>query len=140
MIEVHIDSLTKIISFVNVEKTLTLLEAQKQQIAVLTSAYENSTQVFVSSALGSTHTYLADDTSMGKFNAEYTFINGNTYDGSSINWYTVEQGGVIHTKEQFNQVWMDGRNYLANQFNKWDSLVKQINTCADVNSVQVISW
>lgn len=139
--QIIVDTQTNTIEIVDVLDIIPSLDIEKQsKITEITQLYQKSTQTFSSSALGSPHTYLADDTSMGKFNAEYTFINGNAYDGSSINWYTVEQGGVIHTKEQFNQVWTDGRTYLSNQFNKWDSLVKQINTCADVNSVQVISW
>lgn len=120
--------------------TLSLAEAQMQQINHITAQYQTSIQFIQSSALGTVHTYLADDTSMAKFNAEYTYANGSSYDGGTINWYTVENGGTSHTKTQFNQVWMDGRNYLSNQFNKWDSLVKQINACKDVASVQAITW
>lgn len=119
-------------------KTLDQIKADK--IAEITQAYQVATKTFLSSALGSNHTYLADDTSMNKFNAEYTFVNSAAYDGSPINWFTVEQGGAIHTKDQFNQVWMDGRSLLTSMFNKWDTLMKQINSCTDIASVQAITW
>jgi hypothetical protein len=133
------DSSTQMFSNVPLPpKTLDETKADKR--TEITQLYQAATQTFQSSALGSSHTYLADDTSMGKFNAEYTFINSASYDNSNINWYTVEQGGVVHTKDQFNQVWLDGRSYLTSMFNKWDTLMKQINACTDIASVQAITW
>lgn len=118
----------------------TLDETKADKISEITQAYQATTQTFVSSALGSPHTYLTDDTSMNKFNAEYTFVNSASYDGSPINWFTVEQGGVIHTKDQFNQVWMDGRTKLTSAFDNWDSLVKQVKAATDIPTIQAIAW
>lgn len=124
----------------NSTDTIVLQDAISHKIAELTYIYRSIISTFQSSATGTTYTYIADDNSMGKFNAEYTFINGASYDGSSINWLTVESGGVVHTKAQFNQVWLDGRNYVASQFNHYDSLVKKVQACIDVASVQAITW
>lgn len=119
-------------------KTLDQIKADKRD--EITRDYQTATQTFQSSALGSIHTYLSDDTSMSKFNAEYVYINSSSYDESAINWFTVENGGAIHTKDQFNQVWADGRVYLTAMFNKWDDLIKQINAATDEATVQAITW
>jgi hypothetical protein len=117
-----------------------LEDVQNAKIAQLTEFEQQASATFQSSALGSVHTYLSDEKAMGKFNAEYTFVNSAEYDGLPILWYTIEEGGVVHTKEQFNQVWLDGRNYIAANFNKWDSLVKQVKACTSVEQVNAIKW
>lgn len=118
----------------------TLDDVKNQKIAELTNTNNNANATFTSSALGTVHTYLSDDSAMGKFNAQYTFVNSAIYDNSPINWYTIEEGGVIHTKDQFNQLWLDGRNYISANFNKWDSLVKQVKACTTVEQVNAIVW
>lgn len=117
-----------------------LQDVQNAKIAQLTDFNQQASSTFQSSALGSVHTYLADDGAMGKLNGEYTFINSSAYDNSPINWYTVEEGGVIHTVAQFNQVWLDGRNHMADNFAKWDTLVKQVKACTTVDAVNAINW
>lgn len=119
---------------------LPLDEVKQYQISVVTRDYQQTTQAFVSSATKTQHTYLADINSMAKFNAEYTYVNGPDYSGEDILWLTVEAGGVLHTKDQFNRVWSDGRNYMSSMFERWDNLVKQINACTDISSVQAINW
>lgn len=118
----------------------TLDDIKNAKIAQLTDFNNQSSLTFTSYALGSVHTYLADDGAMGKFNAKYAFVNNVIYDNSPINWYTIEEGGVIHTKDQFNQVWLDGQNYINVNFNKWDSLVKQVKACTTVEQVNAIVW
>lgn len=124
----------------------TLEQAQQAKINELTNV-NNTLSTFKSSALGLAHTYLADSDATAKFNAEYTYVNSSSYDGSPILWYTVEEGGVSHTKAQFNQVWLDGRNYMSSNFSKWDSLVKQVKVITvttteqdAINKVNAISW
>jgi hypothetical protein len=117
-----------------------LAGVQDAKIAQLTDLYEKATSTFTSSALGTVRTYLADDKSIGKFNAEYSYVNGPSYDGKDIKWYTVEEGGVLHNKDQFNQAWLDGRNYLAQMFEKWDSLTKQVKAAKTVDQVNSITW
>ncbi|TVY09978.1 hypothetical protein [Paenibacillus cremeus] len=140
----NFDALTGEVTYVDAPvNTLSLSEAQTQQITLITNDYRRATQTFQSSALGSVFTYLADDTSLGKFNAEYAYVNSTDYDGLPILWYTLEQGGVNHTKDQFCQVWKDGRLYLRDKFNKWDTLVKQIKSNtkeSDVPTVMAITW
>jgi hypothetical protein len=118
----------------------TLTDIQNIKISQLTDFYQQATATFQSSAKGNTYTYLADDTSMNKFNGKHYEINTTTYNGADINWYTVEVGGVMHTVAQLNQVWQDGNNYLTNQFNKWDSLVKQVKSATTVDAVNAIVW
>lgn len=118
----------------------TLDEVKANKIAEITESERNSSSTFISAALGSIHTYLSDDSAMAKFNAEYTFVNGDDYTGQPILWFTLEEGGVNHTKEQFNQVWAEGRNYISNNFKKWDDLVKRIKACNSISQVQSISW
>jgi hypothetical protein len=120
--------------------SLTLEGIKEQKIVELTNFYKQSIATFKSSALGSMYTYLADDTSIGKFNAEYSFINSNAYDGSPVNWFTVELGGAMHTKNQFIQAWLDGRSLLASQFDKWDNLVKQVKLATTSEEVNGIVW
>lgn len=123
-----------------ISKLKTLDELKQEKIAQLTESEKNASATFTSSALGSVHTYLSDEVAMAKFNAEYTYVNGTDYDGQPILWYTLEEGGVEHTKDQFNQVWLEGRNYIANNFKKWDSLVKQVKACTSIDEVRAIVW
>lgn len=118
----------------------TLDDIKQSKITEITNAQQNADATFQSSALGSVHTYLSDEKAMGKFNAEYTYVNSSDYDGQPILWYTIEEGGVNHTKDQFNQVWLEGRNIIANNFKKWDSLVKEIKGCTSVDEVNTIAW
>lgn len=123
--------------------SISIDEVKQVKIQEITDSYHSSTQTFQSSALGTLYTYLADDASMSKFNAEYTYINSTSYGSEPILWYTVEAGGVNHTKDQFNQVWLDGRTTMSNAFSKWDSLVKQVSSYTsdnDINTVLAISW
>ena len=110
------------------------------KIAQLTDSETQTNGTFQSSALGSAHTYLSTNDAMAKFNAEYAFVNSAAYDGSPILWFTLEAGGVIHTKDQFNQVWLGGRNIIAANFAKWDSLVKQVQAAKIAGEVNAIVW
>lgn len=121
--------------------------AQTQKINEITSAYQQSTATFQSSATGTMYTYLADDTSMNKFNAKHYEVNTATYDGSDVNWYTEEEGGVLHKVSQFNQVWADGSKVLTDAFNRWDAMVKQIKAITvttteqdAINQVNAFTW
>jgi hypothetical protein len=118
----------------------TLGDVKNQKITELTNAEQQASSTFQSSALGSVHTYLSDEKAMAKFNADYAYVNSAEYDGQPILWFTLEEGGVKHTKEQFNQVWTDGRNFIAANFAKWDSLVKQVKACTTVDEVNAIKW
>ncbi|MDP4268436.1 MAG: hypothetical protein Q8880_13515, partial [Bacteroidota bacterium] len=53
------------------------LDSVKQTKINELSAINNSNITFTSNALGTVHTYLADDSAMGKFNAEYAFVNSD---------------------------------------------------------------
>jgi hypothetical protein len=118
----------------------TLDDVKNAKIAELTAVNNSASASFTSTALGTSHTYLSDADAMSKFNAEYTFVNGPDWDGQPILWFTIEEGGVEHTKDQFNQVWLDGRNHVATNFNKWDSLVKQVKACTTIDEVNSIVW
>lgn len=118
----------------------TLDDVKQDKIAELAECERNASATFTSTALGSSHTYLSDEMAMSKFNAEFTFVNSALYDNSPINWFTLEEGGVIHTKDQFNQVWLDGRNQISTNFNKWDRLVKQVKQCTSIPDVLAIAW
>lgn len=136
----HVDPTTKSVIWDTVPLGGSLQDLQTAKIAQLTDFETKANESFQSSALGTPHTYLSNSDAMGKFNAEYSFVNSAAYDGLPILWFTLEEGGVVHTKDEFNQVWLDGRNFIAANFSKWDSLVKQVKACTTVDEVNAIAW
>lgn len=118
-----------------------LVVAKSQKLQELQEASDRATETFKSSALGSSHTYLADEKSMTYLNAQYSFVNGTHYDNSLSKWYTVESGFVDHTADQITQVFLDGRAYINEQKTvKLASLLVQVQTASTVGEVNAIVW
>lgn len=114
--------------------------AKALKIDELKTAQATAIATFTSSALGSPHTYLAGDRDMAYLNGEYTYIKSDDYKGESPLWYTIEAGNVAHTKAQFVQVYLDGRNNV--QTNSYRRAIKegQVGACTTADLVGTIAW
>ena len=119
---------------------LQLNEIKSNKINEIELACSNSIKYFTSSALGTQYTYLSDNEAMILFSGEYTFIKSDDYDGNLIPWYTVEEDYIEHTKEQFIQVYLDGRNNL--QFNKLKKkdILERIKNATTIDEINNINW
>lgn len=117
-------------------------DAQNAKEAELDAAYAQATQTFKSSATGNPLTYLVEDgVMMSKFNAQYNYANSAMYNGNPFSFYTLEQGGVQHTKDQFLKVWQEGHDWMQAQFIKWDNKQKQRKACTTTNNqLSSIVW
>jgi hypothetical protein len=118
----------------------TLDEAKQAKLAQLRQALNNAIATFQSSALGTPHTYLADEKSMTMLAAEYAFVKSPDYDGQPTPWYTVEQGRVPHTGEQIAQVFIDGRAYVKAQYAHYDNLKAQVPQATTIDQINAINW
>lgn len=120
-----------------------LADAKAAKHAELMIAERNANKTFTSSALGTSHTYVritdTDDYS-SLFNAEFAWVNSALYDGNPIEWYTIEAGNVNHTKDQFNQAFVDGRSYVASNKYHRANLDAQVDACTTVDAVNAITW
>jgi hypothetical protein len=117
-----------------------LANAKQAKIAELRLALTNAIATFQSSALGTPHTYLADEKSMTLLAAEYAYVKSPEYDGQPTPWYTVEQGRVPHTGAQIAQVFVDGRANVKAQYAHYDDLKAQVNAATTVDQVNAIKW
>jgi hypothetical protein len=118
-----------------------LVVAQKAKIAELDAAAAEALKTCQSSALGTAHTYLTDkEEAWPLLTGEYAFVKGNDYDGNPIPWYTVEDGYVDHTADQFSQVYLDCRANVQAVKVKHDTLVRQVNAATTTAEVEAIVW
>lgn len=118
-----------------------LLAVSKQnKLAELKQKESDTLATFPSSALGTAHTYLSGESDMLLLSGQFAFVNTALYDGSLISWYTVENGQVDHTKDQFCQVYVDGRNHTATTKYHRADLEAQVNACTTVDAVNAIVW
>lgn len=93
---------------------------------------------FKSSALGTEHSYSFD------FEAQINLlgIKGMLSDPSfqGMSWSTWEQGDVLHTKEQLQQLWDDGMGHkMFHQQRYWD-LKRQVEAATTREDVTQINW
>lgn len=122
--------------------------AKDNKKAELQSASDKAVETFKSSALGTVHTYLADEKSMNYLNAEYSFVKSSDYDNGSIDWYTVEAGFVTHSGTQISQVFLDGRTYIKEQktvklkllFEQVEGITITTDLQTALNEVEAIIW
>lgn len=119
---------------------LQLNNAKNNKILEIESASNGQLKSFISSALGTLHTYLSDNEAMILFSGEYAFVKSDDYDGNLIPWYTVEENYIMHTKEQFIQVYLDGRNALQINKLKKKDLLQQIENATSIEEVNNINW
>lgn len=118
-----------------------ILSAKEAKVAQIEDLSNQYLQTFQSSALGTPHTYLSALKDIALLDGEFGYVNSQVYGGEPINWYTIEQGYVDHTAQQFIQVWLDGRNNLRTVKEKAAGLIAQVQaatTIDEVNAIQVV--
>jgi hypothetical protein len=118
----------------------TLDDAKKQKLAQL--AYFRDQEIystFQSSALGTTKTYNYNREAYENFRGEAILLNLDPTI-SSVNWATVEDGFVTHTRDQFIQVIKDGASHEKNAKMKYYQLEAQVNAATTIDQVNAIVW
>lgn len=126
--------------FIKPDSMKTLDELKSEKIAELTQARDADLQTFQSSALGSAHTYLADERSMIYLSDEVQHIRSAEYDGTPSSWYTQESGFVDHTVDQIIQVHSDGRAHVRSLSTRIYQLEMQVLTATTADQVSAIKW
>jgi hypothetical protein len=132
------DEINKV--FIKPDSMKTLDELKSEKIAELTQARDVDLQTFKSSALGSVHTYLADERSMIYLSDEVQHIRSVEYDGTPSSWYTQESGFVDHTADQIIQVHSDGRAHVRSLSTRIYQLEMQVLTATTADQVSAIKW
>lgn len=94
---------------------------------------------FTSSALGVEHTYqslIVDEiwlnATINRFLIDPNF--------TTVNYKTIDSGYLQHTKEQFNQVFIDGHSFGDSQITKLNSLKAQVDTATTKEELDAITW
>ena len=94
---------------------------------------------FTSSALGVEHTYqslLVDEVwlnaTINRFAIDPNF--------TTVNYKTIDSGYLLHTKEQFNQVFIDGHAWGDSQISKLNNLKAQVDAATDKAGVDAVTW
>lgn len=94
---------------------------------------------FTSNALGVTHTYqsmLTDEiwfnSTLHRFNIDPNF--------TTVQYKTVDAGYLPHTKEQFQQVFIDGHAWGDSQITKLNNLKNQVNATTTEADLDAIVW
>jgi hypothetical protein len=120
-----------------------LLEIAKAvKNAELESAYNQTTSFIQSSALGTPHTYVirnGNDDYSAFFNSQFQFILSTYYDGSPFMWFTLENGDVSHTKDQFAQVYTEIHNHTQTARTQKKDYQTQIAGCLSVTALNNIT-
>jgi hypothetical protein len=94
---------------------------------------------FTSSALGVEHTYqslLVDEVwlnaTINRFAIDPNF--------TTVNYKTIDSGYLLHTKDQFNQVFIAGHSFGDSQIAKLNSLKAQVDSATDKAGVDAVTW
>jgi hypothetical protein len=141
----HIDISTQEIVW-DTSPQLTLDAQKNAKIALLSDLCDQSLNTFQSSALGTPHTYLIGQDDKGRdymtlFAGEFSYITSTYYDPAKpIIWYTVESGNIIHSKDEFAQVFLDARDHVGNVKYKLADLEAQVLQAIDKPAVDAIVW
>ncbi|MEO6920520.1 MAG: hypothetical protein ABI171_16180 [Collimonas sp.] len=123
-----------------------LAQAQQVQVALINSACAAAiTAGFISSALGTPHTYPAKQTDQQNLSAS---VLASIYPNLPANWMTPfwceDANGVwawvSHTASQIQQAGSDAKMAILTNMSKNATLQAQIMTAVDVVSVQKINW
>lgn len=94
---------------------------------------------FTSSALGTSHQYLSDPTSMAYYMATMLrFTNDPTF--SSINWWTIDAGYLAHTKAQFIQLFNDAHQFGLDQDEQLAKLNADVDAAKTPDAINAITW
>lgn len=137
----------QLVNVISDEDRLKRAKATQIQI-VLASCNNVQNGLIKSSALGTEYTYVCSATAKTRYDAIYArFHNDDAYIQEDI--YTVENGYLTHTKDQFVQFWTDAFNNEKDLDVKYRGYVGQINAIqlsnyANVDDaiadVQKITW
>lgn len=128
-----------------------LSSAISTKLAALGAACQSALQSFTSNALGARHTYLSRSDSSNNdwtlFNGQYNYATSTFYNNKSFPWYTEEAGNVVHTKNQFLQIWANAHDAVSLRKNHLVDLETQVNSYANasdptsaITSVNAIAW
>lgn len=125
----------------NFEKAVkTLDDVKSDKLSELLAAKQAAFTTFNSSALGTPHTYPADEEAQKNFQM---YTNLMAVAGSSlttIDFYTDEAGMTSHTISQFVQVLLDFKTFEVNLAKKYEGYATQVGTANDIPAVQAIKW
>lgn len=98
---------------------------------------------FVSSALGTPHTYSFDYQAQIRFSGELAAINDPTFTDTTAPWNTKENGYLSHTLAQFRQLFKDGQTWTKTNMGKYFTLKGQVLAITDPTKnadVNAIVW
>jgi hypothetical protein len=130
---------------------LSLNDTINVKVSQLNDLCQQSLQTFTSNTLGTKHTYLSRSGTVNNdwalFNGEFSFVTSSYYDNLPILWYTTEAGNVDHTKEQFIQLFLNGRTAVALRKRQLAILESQAQSytnsttpTTDIANVNAIAW
>lgn len=119
---------------------VSLDEAKRQKLVELQTARDNEIYTtFQSSALGTPHTYTYSQEAAANFDKKATLL-GIAPSITTISWYTVEEGFVNHTRDQWVQVCLDGGQREESLKMKYFQLEAQVSAATDIATVNAIVW
>lgn len=117
-----------------------LQDVKTDKLASLQATRDNEIYTtFQSSALGTPHTYTYSQEAAANFEKK-TALLGIAPSITTISWYTVENGFVDHTRDQFVQVCLDGGNREEQLKMKYFQLEAQVSAATDISTVSAIAW
>lgn len=127
-------------------ESMTLAQAQAAQLAAISAACQAAIlKGFVSSALGTPHTYPMDMTSQSNLQAAVIRCGlSNPPPPATIDFMCADVNGVWarrpHTPQQIVAAALDGMNYVQAMLAKNDQYAAQINAATTVANVQAVIW
>jgi hypothetical protein len=118
----------------------TLADVKKAKLAELQAARDNAIYTsFTSSALGTVKTYNYDREAAQNFRDKALMLSLNP-NITTVTWYTLEDGFITHTRDQFIQVCTDGDNHEEPLKMRYYTLEAQVNAATTVDEVNAIVW
>ncbi|PUA40763.1 hypothetical protein C8Z91_02740 [Paenibacillus elgii] len=94
---------------------------------------------FTSSALGEEHVYSFDTEAQLNFQSTKELMNMHPNFTQTL-WKTRDAGVLMHTKEQFIRLWLDGQMHKTNLIEKFRRLEKELEHATSVDAVNSIRW
>ncbi|MBU7316234.1 DUF4376 domain-containing protein [Paenibacillus oleatilyticus] len=94
---------------------------------------------FTSSALGEEHVYSFDMEAQLNFQSTKELMNMHP-NFTQTSWKTRDAGVLMHTKEQFTRLWLDGQMHKTNLIEKFRRLEKELEHATSVDAVNSIRW
>ncbi|MFB0844633.1 DUF4376 domain-containing protein [Paenibacillus oleatilyticus] len=94
---------------------------------------------FTSSALGEEHVYSFDTEAQLNFQSTKELMNMHP-NFTQTSWKTRDAGVLMHTKEQFTRLWLDGQMHKTNLIEKFRRLEKELEHATSVDAINSIRW